>query len=123
MYDKICLGEKVSSDEKERGRERERERMWRERFPESKDKRKLENLVISWIKNSFTSNFRMKMFLSKTKMKCSHNSRVLCNPTYSIYVDKDTYISFLRQSLKRFTFYVKSSDSIFVLWGLSPIVN
>ena len=32
-------------------------------------------------------------------------------------------INFPRQSLKRFTFRVKSSDSIFFLLGLSPIVN
>ena len=31
--------------------------------------------------------------------------------------------SFLRQSLKRFTFCVKSSDSILFLLGLSLIVN
>ena len=30
---------------------------------------------------------------------------------------------FTRQSLKRFTFCVKSSDSIFFIIGLSPIVN
>ena len=31
--------------------------------------------------------------------------------------------SFPRQSLKRFTSYVKLSDTIFFLLGLSPIVN
>ena len=33
------------------------------------------------------------------------------------------YTLFPRQSLKRFTFRVKSSDSTFFLLGLSPIVN
>ena len=32
-------------------------------------------------------------------------------------------IAFARQNLKRITFFVESSDAIFFLFGLSPIVN
>ena len=34
-----------------------------------------------------------------------------------------SYSRFPRQNLKRFTYRVKSTDSIFFLLGLSPIVN
>ena len=39
------------------------------------------------------------------------------------YKNKWKFNYFPRQSLKRFTFRVKSNDSIFFLLGLSPIAN
>ena len=45
------------------------------------------------------------------------------NISKELNLENDYLISFPRQSLKKFTFRVKSSDSIFFLLGLSPIIN
>ena len=43
--------------------------------------------------------------------------------SFQFKYDGDEFIYFARQSLKIFTFRVKSNDSILFLFGLSPIVN
>ena len=49
--------------------------------------------------------------------------QVIDMKTLYFHVNLLTYNPFPRQSLKRFTFRVKLSDSIFFLFGLSPIVK
>ena len=81
--------------------------------------------ILHWFYYATRSSALLSSFLWIDSLGYRYIDRLTCMYcTYIDFIQPSVFIkrNFPRQSLKRFTFRVKSSDSIFFL-GFSPIVN